>query len=61
MFGWWKVFVPSCGIAPSTLPADILAALRPMPTQAEWEAEELHQYGEWSEAAPAPLKRHQLR
>jgi len=40
-----QIFVPSCGIQPSTMPADILAALRPMPTKAEWEAEELHQYG----------------
>lgn len=40
-----QIFVPSCGIAPSSFPADILAALRPMPTKAEWEAEELHQYG----------------
>jgi hypothetical protein len=40
-----QIFVPSCGIAPSSYPADILAALRPMPTQAEWEADELHQYG----------------
>ena len=40
-----QVFVPSCGIASSTAPADILAALRPMPTKAEWEAAALHQYG----------------
>ena len=40
-----QIFVPSCGIEPSTFPADILAALRPMPSKAEWEAEELHQYG----------------
>jgi hypothetical protein len=30
-----QIFVPSCGIAPSSFPADILAALRPMPTKAE--------------------------
>ena len=40
-----QIFVPSCGIQESSMPADILAALRPMPTKAEWEAEELHQYG----------------
>lgn len=40
-----QIFVPSCGILPSVGPADILAALRPMPTKAEWETEELHQYG----------------
>jgi len=40
-----QVFVPSVGTKASTAPADILAALRPMPTKAEWEAEELHQYG----------------
>jgi len=40
-----QIFVPSCGILPSSAPADILAALRPMPTREEWEAEELHQYG----------------
>ena len=40
-----QVFVPSCGVAPSSAPADILAALRPMPSRAEWEAEQLHQYG----------------
>ena len=40
-----QIFVPSVGIAPSTAPADILAALRPMPSKAEWEAEQLHQYG----------------
>jgi hypothetical protein len=40
-----QIFVPSCGIQESNKPADILAALRPMPTKAEWEAEELHQYG----------------
>ena len=40
-----QIFVPSCGVAPSSAPADILAALRPMPTKAEWEKEELHQYG----------------
>ena len=40
-----QIFVPSVGISPSSFPADILAALRPMPTKAEWEAEELHQYG----------------
>ena len=38
-----QIFVPSVGIQPSEHPADILAALRPMPTKAEWEAEELHQ------------------
>mmetsp|Transcript_64965 Transcript_64965/g.128427 ORF Transcript_64965/g.128427 Transcript_64965/m.128427 type:complete len:565 (-) Transcript_64965:479-2173(-) len=40
-----QIFVPSCGVQPSSMPADILAALRPMPTKQEWEAEELHQYG----------------
>ena len=40
-----QIFVPSVGILQSDKPADILAALRPMPTKAEWEAEELHQYG----------------
>jgi len=40
-----QVFVPSAGIQPSTHPADILAALRPMPSKAEWEAGQLHQYG----------------
>jgi len=40
-----QIFVPSSGIQPSSKPADILAALRPMPTKEEWEAEELHQYG----------------
>ena len=40
-----QIFVPSCGIAPSSMPADILAALRPWPSKAEWEAEALHQYG----------------
>ena len=40
-----QIFVPSTGIQPSTKPADILAALRPMPTKEEWESEELHQYG----------------
>jgi len=40
-----QIFVPSTGIQPSTYPADILAALRPMPTKEQWEAEELHQYG----------------
>jgi len=39
------VFVPSCGIQKSVHAADILAALRPMPTKAEWEAGQLHQYG----------------
>ncbi|KAL3915643.1 MAG: hypothetical protein SGPRY_007143, partial [Prymnesium sp.] len=29
----------------SSAPADILAALRPMPTKEQWEEEELHQYG----------------
>ena len=40
-----QIFVPSVGVAPSSAPADILAALRPMPSKEEWEAEELHQYG----------------
>ena len=40
-----QVFVPSVGTQTSTAPADILAALRPMPTKEEWEAEQLHQYG----------------
>lgn len=40
-----QVFVPSAGIKATTHAADILAALRPMPTKAEWEGEELHQYG----------------
>ena len=31
-----QIFVPSCGIAASSAPADILTALRPMPTKAEW-------------------------
>ncbi|CAK8989984.1 Uncharacterized protein SCF082_LOCUS2064 [Durusdinium trenchii] len=40
-----QIFVPSCGIKSSNYPADILAALRPMPTKAQWESEALHQYG----------------
>ncbi|CAJ1362380.1 unnamed protein product, partial [Effrenium voratum] len=40
-----QIFVPSCGISASSYPADILAALRPMPTKAQWEEEALHQYG----------------
>lgn len=40
-----QVFVPSAGIKASEHHADILAALRPMPTKSEWESEELHQYG----------------
>ena len=40
-----QVFVPSCGVQQTDKAADILAALRPMPTKAEWEAEGLHQYG----------------
>ena len=40
-----QVFVPSCGVQATDKAADILAALRPMPTKEEWEAEELHQYG----------------
>jgi len=40
-----QIFVPSCGIQSSDYPADILAALRPMPTKEQWEAEALHQYG----------------
>ena len=40
-----QIFVPSVGIQPSSKPADILAALRPMPTKEQWESEELHQYG----------------
>jgi len=40
-----QIFVPSTGVTGCEKPADILAALRPMPTKAEWEAEELHQYG----------------
>jgi len=40
-----QIFVPSVGTKGGTAPADILAALRPMPTKEEWEAEELHQYG----------------
>ena len=40
-----QIFVPTTGIQPSSKPADILAALQPMPTKAEWEAQELHQYG----------------
>lgn len=40
-----QVFVPSAGVQKSEHAADILAALRPMPTKAEWEAGQLHQYG----------------
>jgi len=40
-----QIFVPSTGTKGSSAPADILAALRPMPTKEEWEAEQLHQYG----------------
>jgi len=40
-----QIFVPSCGIQSSNYHADILAALRPMPTKEQWEAEALHQYG----------------
>mmetsp|Transcript_26970 Transcript_26970/g.87135 ORF Transcript_26970/g.87135 Transcript_26970/m.87135 type:complete len:487 (-) Transcript_26970:170-1630(-) len=40
-----QVFVPSAGITKSTHAADILAALRPMPSKEEWEASQLHQYG----------------
>ena len=40
-----QVFVPSCGVQQTDKAADILAALRPMPTKEEWEAEGLHQYG----------------
>lgn len=40
-----QIFVPSCGIQSSDYPADILAALSPMPTKEQWEAEALHQYG----------------
>jgi hypothetical protein len=40
-----QVFVPSAGIAKSEHAADILAALRPMPSREEWEAGQLHQYG----------------
>ncbi|KAL1522527.1 hypothetical protein AB1Y20_017514 [Prymnesium parvum] len=40
-----QVFVPSVGTKGSTAPADILAALRPMPTKEQWEEEQLHQYG----------------
>ena len=40
-----QVFVPSCGVQQTDKAADILAALRPMPTKKEWEAEGLHQYG----------------
>ena len=40
-----QIFVPSTGIQPSSHAADILAALRPMPTKEQWEKEELHQYG----------------
>lgn len=40
-----QVFVPSVGTKGGNAPADILAALRPMPTKEEWEAEQLHQYG----------------
>jgi len=40
-----QIFVPSCGIQQTDYPADILAALRPMPTKQQWESEALHQYG----------------
>jgi len=40
-----QVFVPSTELKSSSHPADILAALRPMPTKEEWEAGQLHQYG----------------
>ena len=40
-----QVFVPSAGVKATTHAADIMAALRPMPTQEEWEAGQLHQYG----------------
>ena len=40
-----QVFVPSCGVQQTDKAADILAALRPMPSKEEWEAEGLHQYG----------------
>lgn len=40
-----QIFVPSCGIRACDAPADILAALRPMPTEQQWKDEELHQYG----------------
>jgi hypothetical protein len=40
-----QVFVPSAGITKSEHAADILAALRPMPSKEEWEAGQLHQYG----------------
>ena len=33
-----QVFVPSAGIKATTHAADIMAALRPMPTKEEWEA-----------------------
>jgi hypothetical protein len=37
--------IRGCSPQASDAAADILAALRPMPTKEEWEAEELHQYG----------------
>ena len=40
-----QVFVPSVGITSTDHPADIMAQLSPMPTQAEWESRGLHQYG----------------
>ncbi|CAK0888286.1 unnamed protein product, partial [Prorocentrum cordatum] len=40
-----QIFVPSCGIRACDAPADILAALRPMPTEEQWKEEALHQYG----------------
>ena len=40
-----QIFVPSVALSGGDHPADILAALRPMPSKAEWEAEGLHQYG----------------
>ena len=40
-----QIFVPSAGVQKSAHAADILAALRLMPSKAEWEAGQLHQYG----------------
>ena len=40
-----QIFVPSVALSGGDHPADILAALRPMPSKEEWEAGALHQYG----------------
>ena len=40
-----QVFVPSAGIQKSEHAADILAAMRDMPSAEEWERGKLHQYG----------------